>query len=169
MFIYAIISIIGIGISLYAFLEVSVWGGLYFDRDYYCIEKYRKLQKQCDLISAFHNVVVSYFGILIAFTGLIIALNRDDVNLNPWFIVSFVFFVIDEIILYSCRFTEINKVKVAIKHQWDTQKRVSSENDHEVNMYRGAVRVCDSYRKHNRFFITLFLITWLLYFLKFFA
>ena len=163
MFFYIIISFIGLGISLYAFFEISVWGGLYFDRDYLCIEKYRKPQKLCDAISVLHNIIVSYCGIVLLFAGVIMAFHISDVNFGIWFTVAFFLFVVDGLVLLWAKHSDIPKVGNAIKEQWDKQKRVSLENDHEVNMYRGAIRVCVKYGIHNIFHLTLLLITYIVY------
>lgn len=165
MFFYVIISFIGLGISLYSFFEIGVWGGLYFDRDYLCIEKYRKPQKLCDAISTLHNAIVSYCGFVLLFVGLIMFFHKE-INFQISFLVAFMLLAIDQLVLFLVgKFSAIPKVKAAIKNQWDKQKRVSVENDHEVNMYRGAVRVCDSYLKHNLFYLTLLLITFGVYYL----
>ena len=164
MLFYIVISIIGLGISLYSFFEISVWGGLYFDRDYLCIEKYRKPQKLCDVMSALHNAVVSYSGIVLLFAGLIMALHKEAIQFRAWFIVAFLLFLVDFAALYFLgKHGDILSIKAAIKKQWDNQKKVSMENDHEVNMYRGAVRVCDTYPKQNFFYLTLLAVTFAAY------
>jgi hypothetical protein len=43
---------------------------------------------------------------------------------------------------------KMKDLRDAIWHQWKTQKYVTPENDHEVNMYRGAERITRKYPRH---------------------
>lgn len=148
---------------VYALFEIGVWGDLYFDRDYYCIEKYRSPQKRCDAISVFHNLSASFFGEVVAFTGTVILTGRRDIDLSPWYLGSLSALILDALILFlAVTRSGLPAIRDSIKMQWDTQKRVSDENDHEVNMYRGAVRVCSSYPRHTLYFLTILLVAWYL-------
>lgn len=162
MLLYAFILIVGVGISLYAFLEISVWGSLYFDRDYRCIEKYRKLQKRSDIISAIHNLFISYSGIVVVFAGVTLLFNRSDINLDWWFFIALVGLVIDRVILQlSIKKWGMLDIKNEIKNMWKKNKKASAENDHEVNMYRGAERICDKYPGNNLFCLIVLLLVWM--------
>jgi hypothetical protein len=48
----------------------------------------------------------------------------------------------------TVRLRGIRGIRDAIQAQWDAQKRVSPDNDHEVNMMRGAERVTMTYPRH---------------------
>ena len=153
MFFYIIIMIVGLGVLLYSSFEISVWGGLYFDRDYLCIERFRKKQKICDALSTLHNVIVSYVGLVLLFGGLIMALHHADIVFYPYLGVGLLLIGVDSLTLnIVSKLCGIDTELTSIKKQWDTQKRVSADNDHEVNMYQGAVRVSRNYLKHNVFY-----------------
>lgn len=161
MIVSVVIQMVGVGISLKALFEIGTWSDLYFDRDNYCIEKYRQPQKRCDAISALHNLFVSFFGIVIAYTGVVTMFGRKDVDLEPWFMGSMIGFIVDGVILFiTATRSNIPCIRDQIKEQWKTQKRVTDENDHEVNMYRGAVRVCDNYPRHDIYFLSVLVAMW---------
>ena len=111
--------LLGLSMLIYSFFEIRVYGSLYFDRDVYCIEKFRKSTKATDLVSCIHNIAKCAFG----FTLIIVGLKR-------WMPES----------SYA--------VVGASANQWHTQKHITPENNHEVNLYRGAVRVTQQYPKH---------------------
>ena len=46
------------------------------------------------------------------------------------------------------RTRKLREVRVAIAQQWKAQKRISAEHNHEVNLYRDAGRLTQSYPKH---------------------
>ena len=61
MILNILMILLGISTLIYSFFELRVWGSLYFDRDTYCIEKYRKVTKATDLVSCVHNMTQSVY------------------------------------------------------------------------------------------------------------
>ena len=161
MLLYFIIFVIGLGIMSYAFFEVNAWSALYFERKYRCIERFRKPQQLCDAISTLHNLIVAYAGVAIGYAGTIMLFNKREVDLSLMLLISMIAIFVDEVVLYLVgKYSAVPDIKRKIKKQWDTQKRVSKDNDHEVNMYNGAVRITEKYTKHNIFYMALTVITW---------
>lgn len=146
------ISIILLGsfIFLYSFFEVRVWGSLFFDRDVYCIEKYRKLTKETDLVSCFHNITQCIFGFTLLLIGMRRWINQSSIGfVNTMLIVSFVFIVLDILIMEGAsRVRHLRELRLSIEQQWKSEKRITPEHDHEVNLYRGLVRVTQKYPKY---------------------
>ena len=42
MILNILMILLGLSSLIYSFFEIRVWGSLYFDRDTYCVEKFRK-------------------------------------------------------------------------------------------------------------------------------
>jgi hypothetical protein len=42
----------------------------------------------------------------------------------------------------------LRELRDGIRQQWKKEKRISADHDHEVNLYRGTVRVTETYPKH---------------------
>ena len=145
-----IIILLGISTLIYSFFEIRVWGSLYFDRDTFCIEKYRKMTKTTDLVSCMHNITKCVFGITLVIAGLrrwIPESNNDMVNTIV--VTSYALLILDVIIVEgSTRTRKLRDLRSSIEKQWRKEKRVTPEHDHEVNLYRGTVRVTQKYPKH---------------------
>ena len=158
MLLYVLTLIIGIGISSYAFFEIVMWGGIYFERQYICIDKFMKPQKFCDAISAIHNLFASYVGFVVVASSLILLFGRD-VDMTVWFIIGFIVMAIDWIMLYIVRKkSDLVMIKNNILTQWHTQKKISDIQNHEVNMYRGCVRVTEKYPKNILLFLGVMVV-----------
>ena len=48
----------------------------------------------------------------------------------------------------ATRMRGLKQLRSEIRNQWDKEKVVSKDHDHEVNMYRGTVRVTSDYPRH---------------------
>ena len=48
----------------------------------------------------------------------------------------------------ATRALRLKEIRTSIANQWHTQKHITPENNHEVNLYRGTVRVTQQYPKH---------------------
>ena len=46
------------------------------------------------------------------------------------------------------RARKLRELRSSIEQMWGKERRVASEHDHEVNLYRGTVRVTQQYPKH---------------------
>lgn len=150
MILNILMILIGIYISLYSFFEIRVWSSLYFDRDYLCIEKFRKATKTTDLVSCMHNLTSFIFGFTMIVAGMKRWIPESNSRLAYIFlIVCFALLVLDVLVVeVATRARGLKQVCEAIKTQWKTQKHVTPENNHEVNAYRGCVRVTQKYPKH---------------------
>lgn len=142
--------LLGLSMLIYSFFEIRVYGSLYFDRDVYCIEKFRKSTKATDLVSCIHNIAKCAFG----FTLIIVGLKRwmpesSYAVVGASLLVSFAILVLDVLVLEGVtRALRLKEIRTSIANQWHTQKHITPENNHEVNLYRGAVRVTQQYPKH---------------------
>ena len=150
MILNILMILLGISTLIYSFLELRVWGGLYFDRDTYCIEKYRKVTKATDLVSCTHNMTKSVFGFTLIVAGLKRWMPVANIELAYIaFIVCFALLVLDVLVVEGLtRARKLRALRFAIEQQWHTEKRISPEHDHEVDLYRGIVRVTQKYPKH---------------------
>lgn len=149
MVLYVIALIIGIGISSYAFFEISMWGGIYFEREYLCVEKFRKKQKLCDAISAFHNLFMCYGGFLIVLSSLKLLFGITNFDMKIWFIIGFVVTVLDWLMLYIVnKKAGLTIIKENLLKQWHTQKKLTDIHNQEVNLYRGCNRITEKYPKN---------------------
>lgn len=148
MILNILLILLGASLLVYSLCELRVWGGLFFDRDSYCIEKFRATEKAADLVSCWHNVAKGVFGFLVILAGL-----------RPWlpdagivsrvFLVSFAMLAMDMLVVeVVSRTRKLREVRVAIAQQWKAQKHISAEHNHEVNLYRDAGRLTQSYPKH---------------------
>lgn len=150
MILNILMILLGISTLVYSFFEIRVWGSLYFDRDTYCVEKFRKTTKATDLISCVHNMTKSVFG----FTLIVAGLKRWMPVANTGLayialIVCFALLVVDILIVKGfTRAHKLRELRFAIEQQWHAEKHISPEHDHEVNLYRGTVRVTQKYPKH---------------------
>lgn len=127
--------------------EVYSWGCLYFDRDIYCIEKYRKMTKITDSVSCFHNITKCVFGIVLFILGIRKGIPESNESVvYTLIIICFAFLVFDMLVLEGiARIKKIDALSLAIEKQWKSEKRVSNEHDHEVNLYKGILRVMRHY------------------------
>lgn len=142
--------ILGISVLVYSFFEIRVWGSLYFDRDYYCIERMRKQTKLADALSVLHNAVKLFFGITVIVTALRRWIPVENQALaHMVLLVSFGLLVVDILALEGfTRARGLRELRDGIRQQWKKEKRISADHDHEVNLYRGTVRVTETYPKH---------------------
>ena len=148
MILNILIALLGISLLFYSLLESRVYGSLYFDRDHYCIERFRRAQKATDIASCCHNVAKGCFGFLLVAIGLTRFAARD-VNLDGIFLMGFSLSCLDALVLeLTTRCYHLKETREAIMQQWKSQKRVTAENDHEVNMYRAARRLTVTYPRH---------------------
>ena len=148
MLLYLLMTIMGLSLLVYSFFETSAYGSLYFDRDYHCIEKFRKAEKAADLAACCHNVAKGYFGLVLMLLGLARLFQREML-LDNMMVVAFVLTCLDVLVLeVTTRKYGLKDVKESILGQWRKQKRISAEHDHEVNMYRAARRLTVTYPRH---------------------
>ena len=64
-------------------------------------------------------------------------------------LISFAALVLDVLILETVTRTRgLKEIRTAIENQWRKQKHFTPEHDHEVNLYRGTVRVTQQYPRH---------------------
>ena len=142
--------LLGISTLVYSFFEIQVWASLYFDRDYLCIERFRALNKVTDLVSCVHNATKLVFGLVLVIAGLRRWIPAENWGLaHNVALVSFGLLVVDVLVLEGVtRLRGLKELRDEIKAQWRKEKVISKEHDHEVNMYRGTVRVTEQYPKH---------------------
>jgi len=150
MILNILMILLGLSMIVHSFFEIRVYVSLYSDRDYHCIEKFRKSTKATDLVSLMHNISKFAFG----FAMIVIGLRRwmpesSFAVVRASLLVSFAVLAIDVLVLEGVtRAHGLNGIRTAIENQWRKQKHVTPENDHEVNLYRGTVRVTQQYPKH---------------------
>lgn len=150
MILNILMIVLGLSTFIYSLFEIRVWGSLYFDRDTYCIEKFRKDTKTTDLVSCMHNMTKCVFGFTLMAAGLkrwmpVASLGSAYTLL----IVCFALLVLDILVVEGyTRARKLRELRSSIEQQWNTEKRISPEHDHEVNLYRGTVRVTQKYPKH---------------------
>ena len=142
--------LLGLSTLIYSYFEIRVWGSLYFDRDTYCIEKFRKATKATDLVSCLHNMTKCVFGvtlIVVGFNRLIPITNTGTANTA--LIVSYVTLVLDMVVVeLLIHFSRLSELRSSIERQWHIEKHINQDHDHEVNLYRGIVRVTQRYPRH---------------------
>ena len=86
----------GVIILIYSFLEAGVWSSLYFDRDVYCIEKFRKITKATDLVSCVHNLAKCPFALALTIAGLTRWIPESNLGIvHTTLVVSFALLVLD--------------------------------------------------------------------------
>lgn len=148
---YLILFFIGGFIFVTSMFNSGSYGALVFDRNYFCPEKYRKVQKATDIISIVHNVAVMAFGAFVmAFSILhVTVLKGSEYNVNlvhSLYRISLILMVVDFVIsIYLNYKHKMANVRDEIWNQWETQKVVTKDNDHEVNLYRGCKRITNTY------------------------
>ena len=148
-FLLVLMIILGLSFFVYSLLESSVYGQLYFDENYYCIEKFRKPKKAADAVSFLHNMAKAYFGALMIAVAVVRLAGKDVPYLGDVVLTGFALVCLDALVSQTViRMYKMKELRDGIKHQWRTQKHVTPENNHEVNMYRGAVRLTMEYPKH---------------------
>lgn len=144
---YAILALTGIIMTIDALGDLNCYGSLFFMRNYYCIERFRKAQKATDVVSCVHNAAKCLFAFL-ALSGGVGGMLHRDLPLDGIWIAGAVLLLVDAAVaILITRAYHLREERDAIQAQWDRQKRVSKDNDHEVNMYRGATRVLSAYPK----------------------
>lgn len=148
MFFYFVILVIGIFIFFYSLFETYTWSCLYFDRNYYCSDKYRRLQKLTDLMSIYHNLVMMMFGIFIIIYGiqnLTSISDIDDVNtfFYRWIILT-CFFDNIFLIFLSIKYN-LKDIIYGIETKWKKEKKFTKEHNDEVNLYKGCKRIFKIY------------------------
>lgn len=150
MFLNVIMLFAGLWVLVYSFCEIRVWGSLYFDRNYFCIERFRSAQKATDLLSCLHNAMLLLFGFLLVAVALRRCMPENSVGFVRGLLpLSYALLLLDALAMEcTVRLRGIRGIRDAIQAQWDAQKRVSPDNDHEVNMMRGAERVTRTYPRH---------------------
>ena len=150
MILSILMILLGLSTIIYSFFEIRVWGSLYFARDYYCIERLRRQTKLTDLVSCVHNVAKCAFGIVLLVAGLKRWIPEENWGLVQMLVVvSFALMVVDVLVLEgTTRAKGLRELRVSIQDQWHKEKRIGPEHDHEVNLYRGTVRVTQDYPKH---------------------
>lgn len=133
----------GVIILICSFLEAGVWSSLYFDRDVYCIEKFRKITKATDLASCVHNLTKCPFALVLTIAGLTRWIPESNLGIvHTTLVVSYVLLVLDVIMVEAfTRALRLANLRSSFERQWHKEKKVSPEHNHEVNLYRGVVRV----------------------------
>ena len=143
--IFFIFALIGFAVFVWSLLELRVYGSLYFDRDHYCIEKYRKVQKATDAVSFLHNGALCYMGFLMMATPLS-RLFGTALPTRMLITAAFAALCLDALVIVAAiRRYQLADVRNSIKTQWKTQKHVTKDINHEVNMYRASVRLTIKY------------------------
>lgn len=147
MILNILVILLGISLLVYSFFEIRVWGSLYFDRDTHCLEKYRKATKTADMVSFLHNVVKFVFGFALVVSGLRRWMPMESaVLVRVVLFVSFALLVLDALVLEGItRARRLKELREEIREQWHREKRITPEHNHEVNLFRGAVRVTQTY------------------------
>lgn len=141
---------LGLSTMVYSFFEIRVWGSLYFARDYHCIERLRKQTKLTDLVSCTHNIAKCVFGVVMVVAGLRRWIPEENWGLvQMLLVVNFALMVVDVLVLEGAtRIKSLRELRASIEEKWHKEKRFGPEHDHEVNLYRGTVRVTKEYPKH---------------------
>jgi hypothetical protein len=150
MILSILMILLGLSTILYSFFEIRVWGSLYFARDYHCIERLRRQTKLTDLVSCMHNAAKCVFGIVLLVAGLKRWIPEGNWGLvQMLLVVSFILLVTDVLVLEgTTRAKNLRELRLSIEKQWHSEKRYGPEHDHEVNLYRGTVRVTQQYPRH---------------------
>ena len=150
MFISILMIMISLPILLFSYGEIKVWGGLYFERDYRCVERLRKTTKATDLVSLVHNVAKGTFGLALLVAGLRRWIPVEHLGIvYSTLVISIVLLVVDAAVMEGVtRVDGLKEVRDSLEKQWKEQKRLSPDHNHEVNLYRGTVRVTREYPKH---------------------
>ena len=144
MVFYFVILVIGIFIFSYSLFETYTWGCLCFDRNYYCPDKYRRLQKLTDLMGIYHNLVVMLFSVFIIIYGIQNLTTISDIDdINTFFyrlIILMCFF--DYILLMFLSYKHnLKDIIYGIETKWKKENKFTKEHNDEVNLYKGCKRI----------------------------
>ena len=147
MILNILLILAGISVLVNSLFEARVWGGLYCDREAFCIEKYLKATRATDLVSCLHNLTKCGFGLILVLVGMKKWMPESSAGMvHAALVICFALLVLDILAVEgSARIFSLRELRSSIEWQWNEEKRVSAEHDHEVNAYRGAVRVTHRY------------------------
>jgi len=156
-----ILFLIGGVIFVSSMFNCATYGTLFFDRNYFCIEKFRTVQKATDLISIIHWLACMMFAAFLIFYTV----NNYKFNIENNNLIINVFWcsfgaVALDMIVSGLLITKhkMTTVRDDIMHQWKTQKHITKENNHEVNLYNGCKRVTVDYPKQTLFIVITLVI-----------
>ena len=98
-----------------------------------------------------HNITKCVFGVTLIVEGLKRWMPVSNIGIaNAAFMVCFIMLILDILVVEgSTRARKLRELRSSIEQQWSKEKRVTPEHDHEVNLYRGTVRVTQQYPKHS--------------------
>ena len=150
MILNVLLILLGLSMLVFSLFEIRVWGSLYFDRDTHCVEKYRKATRVTDLVSCIHNLTKCVFGFTLILTGMKTWMPASGMGMvHAVLVVSFTVLVLDVLVVEGAtRVRNLKEIRRSIEEQWRKERRVTPEHDHEVNLYRGTVRVTQLYPRH---------------------
>ena len=157
---YYFLIVLGIFVFLYSIIEASIYSSLYFDRAIYCPEKFVIKEKASDIVSIIHYLVLVVFGVSCFLTGYNFIHAVDYNILKNIVLICCGFSVVDVLLMFFVdKKYEIKKTAENIQTQWKTQKKITDEHNHEVNMYRAAKRF-EKYKKQSVYsmFVVLILL-----------
>lgn len=162
-FILGLIFFVFIFVGFYAACEVYSFSELYFARDYYCVEKFRKKQKVTDLLGIFYNFFVMIFTIFfIILIGEVFG-NKyyiyEDFNYKFYWATLILGVLTAFVLEFFKKKYSLVEEKENIHAQWDKEKVFNKEHDQEVNLYRGCKNVTESYTKGMIFMLMILVIT----------
>lgn len=147
MILNILLILVGVSMLVNSLFEARVWGGLYCDREAFCIEKYLKATKATDFVSCLHNLTKCGFGLILVLAGMKRWMPESSAGtVHAVMCACFALLVVDILAVEgsACVFG-LRELRTAIERQWGSEKRVSAKHDHEVNAHRGAVRVTHRY------------------------
>ena len=140
-----IINILFILVGIFTLLrssgQVYVYSMLYFDRDTYCVEKFRKDSKTSDIVQCVHNTVKAEYGITLILIGLTQWMGWTNVACTA-IVVCFALLAVSILLAetFSAAYGYRNIIR-SIKAQWKAQEHISPDHNHEVNLYRNLMFV----------------------------
>ena len=156
-----ILFLIGGVIFISSMFNCGTYSALFFDRDYYCIEKFRTVQKATDLIGIIHWLACMMFAAFLMFYTV----NNYKFNIENNNLIINVFWcsfgaVVLDMLVSGLLITKhkMTTVRDDIMHQWKTQKHITKENNHEVNLYNGCKHVTVDYPKQTLFIVIALII-----------
>ena len=157
-----ILFLIGGVIFISSMFNCGTYGALFFDRNYYCIEKFREIQKATDLIGIIHWFTCMMFAAFLMFytvNNFKYNVENNDFVLNMFWFTCMVFAALD-MLVSGLLITKhkMTTVRDDIMHQWKTQKHITKENNHEVNLYNGCKHVTVDYPKQTSFIVITLII-----------
>lgn len=148
MVFYLIVFIIGIFITTYSMFDAISWSNLYFDRDYYCPEEYRKTQKTTDILSVFHNIVMMTVGfgvIIFGLQNLTTIFNIEKINDLVFPLIITLCFIDNILQIFISQRNKFEDIVNELAVKWKKEKRYSKSHNDEVNLYRGCKRIMWNY------------------------